>query len=48
MGFDQPYFHETCGTLLELEQEAETPEASFWHCPNCDEYTNELKTVDPE
>lgn len=47
MGFDQAHFHADCGQLLELEQQAETPEASFWYCPRCDVYTNDTKTANP-
>lgn len=49
MPFDKPYFHDesSCGCLLELESEAPgDPEASFWYCPSCDVYTNEIKTVE--
>lgn len=46
MGFDKPYFHTECGTMLDLEQEADEPEMSFWYCSRCDVFTNEIKTIE--
>lgn len=43
MGFSTPYFHADCNHLLTLEQEADSPEMSFWYCEYCDVYTNDIK-----